>query len=71
MKIEWKPYGGVAADAAVQDLAEGIVRDARRSGTPGLGHARTGDALVVWSRGEDGTITLTWCLVRHEAQVPR
>lgn len=68
--VKWTPYGGVAADGEVPQIAAGLVREWKAGLLTSFGHTRTGDALVVWSVS-DGALTLTWCLVRHEAEVRR
>lgn len=68
--VRWTPYGGVAADGQVPEMAARLVREWKAGLITDHGHTRTGDALVVWS-AEHGVLTLTWCLVRHEAEVPR
>lgn len=68
--VRWTPYGGVAADGQVPDMAARVVREWKAGLLTGAGHTRTGDAMLVWSEF-DGVLTLTWCLVRHEAEVTR
>ena len=68
-EIKWRPYGGEPADDCVREMAAKLVRDLRSDNHGGLIVSRTGDALVVGTIDGDGTIILTWCLVRHEADV--
>lgn len=69
--VKWTPYGGVAADGEVSRIAADLVREWKAGVLMDSGHARTGDAMVVWRSALDGVLTLTWCLVRHEAKVTR